>query len=146
VQRLPDVLAVPLPAIWSEQSASYVFVREGDKVVPRPVKLGATSHTQAQVVEGLAKGESVLLLGAGQGRELLERAGIATGSDLTPAGPPALPQQAKARLEQKAKLEQQAKQEQQDKEEQQAKKGKGQQDKPKQDAPKPPTPKSANAS
>ena len=30
VQRLPDVLAVPLPAIWSEQSASYVFVREGD--------------------------------------------------------------------------------------------------------------------
>jgi multidrug efflux pump subunit AcrA (membrane-fusion protein) len=110
VQRLPDVLAVPLPAVWSEQSTSYVFVREGDKVVPRPVKLGAASHTQAQVLEGLAKGESVMLLGPGQGRELLERAGIATGSDLATTGPPPPPQHAKARPEQRAKPEQQAKQ------------------------------------
>jgi HlyD family secretion protein len=109
VNRVTDALAVPLPAVWSEQSTAYVFAREGDKVTPRPVKLGTASHTHVEVLDGLAKGDSVLLLGPGQGREFLERAGIATASDRGPShnGPPPPPaQQAKKQQEQKAKDEQ----------------------------------------
>jgi hypothetical protein len=43
-----------------------------------PVKIAETNETHARVASGVTPGESVLLLQAGQGRELLERAGIAT--------------------------------------------------------------------
>ena len=102
VRRLENVAAVPLPSVWSDQSDAYVFVRQGEQVVPRPVKLGAASSTQVEVTEGLAKGESVLLLGAGQGRELLERAGIKSAEPprpkfAEPVEPPKEPKPAKER-------------------------------------------------
>jgi HlyD family secretion protein len=84
VDRLHDVLSVPLSAMYAERSATYVFVRAGDRVEPRPVKLGATNETHAQITDGLRPGEEVLVLQAGQGRELLERSG---------ARPPAAPAQ-----------------------------------------------------
>jgi hypothetical protein len=52
-------------------------MREGaDGHKPVKVKLGAVNDTHAQIVEGVKKGDQVLLLQAGQGRELLEKAGI----------------------------------------------------------------------
>jgi hypothetical protein len=45
-------------------------------VKPAAVKVGETNETLAQLIEGLAAGEQVLLLEAGQGRDLLEKAGI----------------------------------------------------------------------
>jgi RND family efflux transporter MFP subunit len=77
VQRVNDALAVPLPALYSAGPDSYVFVRDGaEGHKPVKVKIGAVNDTHAQIVEGVAKGDQVLLLQAGQGRELLEKAGI----------------------------------------------------------------------
>ncbi len=76
VDRLEHVTAVPLAALYSEKSASYVFVRNGEDVKPMQVKIGSVNETQAQITEGLATGDQVLLLEAGQGRELLEKAGL----------------------------------------------------------------------
>jgi hypothetical protein len=45
-------------------------------VKPRKVALGPVNETHAQLSNGIAAGEQVLLLEAGQGRELLEKAGI----------------------------------------------------------------------
>ncbi len=76
IDRLRQVLAVPLGAVYAAGPDSYVFVREGGDVKPLKVVMGQVNETHAQVVSGLTRGQHVLILQAGQGRELLEKAGI----------------------------------------------------------------------
>jgi RND family efflux transporter MFP subunit len=76
IDRLKDVVAVPLTAIYSAGREAYVFVRRGGDATPMKVTLGRTNETHAEIAKGLQEGEEVLLLQAGQGRELLEKAGI----------------------------------------------------------------------
>ena len=76
VSRLDQVIAAPLAAIYSVANDSYVFVRDGQSVKERKVTLGTANETHVQVVTGLNEGEQVLLLQPGQGRMLLEKAGI----------------------------------------------------------------------
>lgn len=76
VDRLRQVSAVPLGAVYAAGADSYVFVRAGGDVKPQKVKIGQVNDTHAEVTSGINAGASVLLLGAGQGRELLEKAGI----------------------------------------------------------------------
>jgi hypothetical protein len=49
------------------------------------VVIGSTSDTHAEIKQGLSANQEVLILQAGQGRELLEQAGIS----ITPATQPA---------------------------------------------------------
>jgi RND family efflux transporter MFP subunit len=88
--RLNDVLAVPLAAVYSDKASTFVFVREAEsgELKPLPVKIGETNETHARIATGLKPGDSVLLLQAGQGRELLERAGISTGERDVKQAPP----------------------------------------------------------
>jgi HlyD family secretion protein len=77
VDRRSDVLAVPLTAVYSVGSDRYVFTPGSEgRATPVKVTLGALNATHAEVVEGLGEGDTVVLLGSGQGRELLEAAGI----------------------------------------------------------------------
>jgi len=78
IGHLRQALAVPLGAIYAAGDDSYVFVKGADDATPRPVKvkIGDVNETHAAVTSGLSAGTQVLLLGAGQGRELLEKAGI----------------------------------------------------------------------
>lgn len=76
IDRLQGVIAVPLTAIYSAGKDTYVFVRRGQDAVPLKVALGRTNETHAEIPKGLDAGQEVLLLQAGQGRELLEKAGI----------------------------------------------------------------------
>lgn len=78
VERIRDTLAVPLASIYSHGRDSYVFARRDDNVEPVKVQIGAASETHATVPQGLTAGQDVLVLAAGQGRQLLERAGIDT--------------------------------------------------------------------
>ena len=72
-----EAAAVPLAALYSAGPDSYVFMRDGaEGHRPVTVKIGAVNDTHAQVVQGLKQGDQVLLLQAGQGRDLLEKAGI----------------------------------------------------------------------
>jgi HlyD family secretion protein len=80
--RLDDVLAVPLAAVYSDRASSYVFVRDEAQdgaVKPVAVQIGETNETHARVASGLTPGQNVLILQAGQGRDLLEDAGISAG-------------------------------------------------------------------
>lgn len=76
VDRLRQVLAVPLGAVYAAGRDSYVFKRDRGEINPQKVEIGQVNETHAQVVSGLASGEQVLILQAGQGRELLDKAGI----------------------------------------------------------------------
>lgn len=84
VDNIPDALAVPLAALYSQGADSFVFVRKGDAAEPRRVSIGQANETHARITKGVDGGETVLLLQPGQGRELLEKAGI----QLTPAEGP----------------------------------------------------------
>lgn len=76
VERLRQVLAVPLGAVYAAGQDNYVFVRQGGETRPLKVGIGQINETHAQVTSGLTPGQQVLILQAGQGRELLEKAGI----------------------------------------------------------------------
>jgi HlyD family secretion protein len=76
IERLEDVLAVPMSAIYTLGPDSYVFVRDGDHVQHRKVKAGTNNETHVQIISGLNEGEQVMLLQVGQGRQLLEHAGV----------------------------------------------------------------------
>lgn len=76
VDSISDVLAVPLACIYSVGTENYVFVRHQDRPQPRKVVVGTSNQTHVQIVSGLSAGEDVLLLQMGQGRQLLEGAGV----------------------------------------------------------------------
>jgi HlyD family secretion protein len=82
IDQMHDALAVPLASIYSQGRESYVFARRGENVEPVKVQIGAASETHATVPQGLKSGQDVLILAAGQGRQLLERAGIDTSAAL----------------------------------------------------------------
>ena len=84
IDRLRQALAIPLAAVYAAGPDSYVFVREAGGPKPVKVKIGQVNDTHAQVVSGVNKGQQVLILQAGQGRELLERAGIKTEEPKAP--------------------------------------------------------------
>jgi HlyD family secretion protein len=67
--------AIPLASIYSAGGKQYAFVR-GEPPRPVQVKLGLVNETHAQITEGLQPGDEVLTLQSGQGRQLLEQAGI----------------------------------------------------------------------
>ena len=82
IEQIRSVLAVPLASIYSQGRDSYVFARRGENVEPVKVQIGAASETHATVTQGLNNSQDVLILAAGQGRQLLERAGIDTSAAL----------------------------------------------------------------
>jgi HlyD family secretion protein len=78
VTRLENIVAVPVSTIYSSGTKSYVFVQPkgiGDPV-PREVRLGLSNETHVEVQSGLQPHDQVLILQAGQGRELLAKAGV----------------------------------------------------------------------
>ena len=88
IRSIDDALAVPLESLYASGSQTFVFtqVTAEQPVVPRVVKLGDASLTQAQVTEGIDAGDRVLILEAGQGKSLLEAAGIKIEPASQPAG------------------------------------------------------------
>jgi hypothetical protein len=77
VDSVADALAVPLPALYSQGADSFVFLRQGDgSVQPKKVEVAQASETHVRIASGVTPGDQALLLQAGQGRELLEKAGI----------------------------------------------------------------------
>ena len=77
VERKTKALCVPLTSIYSQGTQAFVFVRNGlGDPKPAEVRIGATNETHAEVFGPVAAGQDVLLLQPGQGRQLLERAGI----------------------------------------------------------------------
>jgi HlyD family secretion protein len=96
IERRPHVVAVPLTSIYSVGNQSFVFVR-GGAGDPRPaeIRIGATNDTHAEIISGVEAGADVLLLQPGQGRALLEKAGIKVQPTTRPGDMPNGPKRAK---------------------------------------------------
>ncbi len=76
IDQLRDVIAVPLTTVYAAGADTFVFEQVGEHVHPIKVKLGQNTDTHVQVTEGVSTGQPLLVLQSGQGRELLEKAGI----------------------------------------------------------------------
>ncbi len=97
VESIPDALAVPLAALYAQGADTFVFVKQPgvESVVPRKVKVAQASETHARLGDGVAAGDMILILQAGQGRDLLEKAGITPAENRQPrrkAAPAAAPE------------------------------------------------------
>jgi len=61
VSSADNVLAVPLAAVFTENGERFVFVKNEEKLERRPVIIGVADYVYAEVLEGLASGETVAL-------------------------------------------------------------------------------------
>ena len=61
VSSAENVLSIPMSAIFTERNERYVFVKEGESFVRRPVVVGLTDFFYAEVQQGLSEGEVVSL-------------------------------------------------------------------------------------
>ncbi len=61
VSSAENVLAVPLAAVFTENGERFVFVKNEEKFERRPIIIGVTDYSHAEVVKGLSAGEIVSL-------------------------------------------------------------------------------------
>ncbi len=59
--RADSVLVVPLTAVGSSEGQDVVYLYKAGKAIRTPIKLGLTGEGTAQVLEGLANGDSVIV-------------------------------------------------------------------------------------
>jgi RND family efflux transporter MFP subunit len=65
VGRHDDALVIPRDAIASDSGQASVFIADAGKARLRKVRLGMTSGPVVEVLEGLAKGDAVIVAGQG---------------------------------------------------------------------------------
>jgi RND family efflux transporter MFP subunit len=58
-----DIVVVPITAVLYEDSRVKVFIAEGERAKERPVKIGTKYGEYLEIVEGLKKGEMVVVAG-----------------------------------------------------------------------------------
>ncbi len=61
VSSADNVLAIPLAAVFTEAGERFAFVKTDDGFERRPILLGVTDYAFAEVIQGLAAGETVSL-------------------------------------------------------------------------------------
>jgi len=60
-----DALLIPRRAVVNEDGEDFVFVAHGDTVARVPVRIGATTGDTSQVLDGPARGDSIVTVGQG---------------------------------------------------------------------------------
>ena len=87
LEEYESALVVPPQAIFQVDDEDTVFLREGNRLVPTTVVLGARSLSRIQVMEGLAQGDLVALRDPRQNATASFSGGGSSGSGpATPAG------------------------------------------------------------
>ena len=61
VASVENALSIPLSAVFTEKGERYVYVKDGDEFEQRPVQIGITDTSFAEVQHGLQDGEIVAL-------------------------------------------------------------------------------------
>jgi multidrug efflux pump subunit AcrA (membrane-fusion protein) len=89
LEELPDVLTVPLQAIFKEDDQKKVYLEKDSQFVPVEVTLGPRSLSQVQVLEGLKENDIVALRDPGRDpAEILEQSPDQDAAPAPPGGSP----------------------------------------------------------
>jgi RND family efflux transporter MFP subunit len=59
LQGAENVLAVPLAAVFTDRGERFAYVKQGDRFVRSPIRIGVTDYDFAEVTSGLSGGEIV---------------------------------------------------------------------------------------
>lgn len=63
IERHENASLLPSEAISMEKTNAFVYAVEGDKAVKRPIKLGFTDGKNAEVLDGVKPGDTLVLVG-----------------------------------------------------------------------------------
>eukprot|EP01026_Neomeris_dumetosa_P076424 TRINITY_DN82070_c0_g1_i5.p1 TRINITY_DN82070_c0_g1~~TRINITY_DN82070_c0_g1_i5.p1 ORF type:complete len:179 (-),score=19.17 TRINITY_DN82070_c0_g1_i5:100-636(-) len=61
LDRADQVIAAPIEAVFSEGPVQFVYLKSGDRVYRRPIRLGKRSDLYAAIQAGLNEGDAVLV-------------------------------------------------------------------------------------
>ena len=61
IEKLDDVLSVPVNGVFKRGDSSFVYLKQGDQVVTRDVMIGDRNNEAVVIMEGLEEGDEVLL-------------------------------------------------------------------------------------
>jgi len=81
VDRVDNAMSIPIGSVYTAGEQRYAFVPTDNAARPMPIRTGRTNDTDIEILEGLTPDTNVILLEAGQGKLLLERAGVGAGED-----------------------------------------------------------------
>ena len=84
VNRIDDAVQIPIGAVYSAGDDRYAFIPVEGGARPIKLAIGKVNDTDVQVKDGLSAGQNVVLLEAGMGRSLLEKAGIKVVEEAPP--------------------------------------------------------------
>jgi hypothetical protein len=61
LEKYDACFVVPAGAVTTKGADSLVYVKQGDKFLPRPVKIGAASHGQSTILAGVDEGTVIAM-------------------------------------------------------------------------------------
>ncbi len=61
VEKIPNAVHIPAQAVFEKEGKLVVYVKEGEKFVARPIKIGRRSESTLVVAEGLKSGEIIAM-------------------------------------------------------------------------------------
>jgi hypothetical protein len=61
VEKIPNAVHIPAQAVFEKDGHLVVFVKEGEKFVARPIKIGRRSESTLVVADGLKSGETIAM-------------------------------------------------------------------------------------
>lgn len=61
ITRIANTIAVPNQAVFKDEEGDWVLLRDGSKLVRRPVSLGVRGANRSQVLEGIRAGDEIAL-------------------------------------------------------------------------------------
>ena len=61
VEKIPNAIHIPAQAVFEKDGKLVVYVKEGEKFVPRHIKIGKRSESTLVVADGLKPGETIAL-------------------------------------------------------------------------------------
>jgi HlyD family secretion protein len=103
VEEYPSAMYVPIQSVFRVKGQPTAFIRSGDTVEPRPVKIGLDNNRMVHIISGLAPGEEVLLNPpletAVAVREPMAETGSETGEEAAAESPPAAAKEDEASVE-----------------------------------------------
>jgi HlyD family secretion protein len=61
VEKIPSAIHIPAQAVFEKEGKLVVYVKEGNKFVARPIKIGKRSESTLVVADGLKEGETIAM-------------------------------------------------------------------------------------
>ena len=61
VEKIPNAVHIPTQAVFEKEGKLVVYVKEGQKFVARPIKIGRRSESTLVVADGLKSGEVIAM-------------------------------------------------------------------------------------